>query len=188
MLLVTMKTPSPIKKNSASVPSWRSEESLATSLAQTSTDFHTTVGRRPTRISSVTVASAKDTSAPIAQSRKSHCASTLTKVVELTPGYPSSFTMPPLLSTDIIWCVSLAHCILVPIYPVETDCPSTPLAYWIHMSPFISQRRPHHLIIVFPSCTLRVCSISEVFLTRFTFRTPPMIRPPTDRHHLIRQY
>jgi hypothetical protein len=98
---------------------------------------------------------------------------------------------------DIVWTVSLAHCLLVsePVSDcltdvhrlTDTDCP-LPTHYWLHMHTFISDRRPHHLMIVFPSCTLRIGLLPDVFRTRYALRVPPWLRLPADRHHLVRRF
>jgi hypothetical protein len=77
-------------------------------------------------------------------------------------------------------------CRLVVICTLDTDCPSS---YQLSRFRFVSDRRPHYLIITFPSCTLRVCVFSDVFLTRFTLRVPSTIQPPPDaRPSLMRRF
>ena len=56
-----------------------------------------------------------------------------------------------------------------------TEKEDYPLFYFISESPYLSKRHPHHLIITLPSCTLRVLLFPDVFLSRFTLRTPPTI-------------
>src|SRR6202789_4093253 len=93
---------------------------------------------------------------------------------------PSSFWL------NILFRVSLAMCRLVLICTSDTDCPSS---YQRSRFRFISDRRPHYLIITLPSCTLRVCSFSDVLLTRFTLHVPPTIQPPPDaRPSLMRRF
>src|SRR6202789_110831 len=93
---------------------------------------------------------------------------------------PSSFWL------NILFRVSLAMCRLISICTSDTDCPSS---YQLSHFRFISDRHPHYLIITLPSCTLRVCSFSDVLLTRFTLRVPPTIQPPPDaRPSLMRRF
>src|ERR1700679_2737194 len=93
---------------------------------------------------------------------------------------PSSFWL------NILFRVSLAMCRLISICTSDTDCPSS---YQLSHFRFVSDRRPHYLIITFPSCTLCVCSFSDVFLTRFTLHVPPAIQPPPDaRPSLMRHF
>src|SRR6202789_4134246 len=111
------------------------------------------------------------------------CAAVYT--IPLPPPRSRSF-LPSSYSLDILSRASLAMCHLVSICTSDTDCPSS---YQLSHSRFISDRRPHYLIITFPSCTLRVCSFSDVFLTRFTLRVPPTIQPPPDaRPSLMRRF
>jgi hypothetical protein len=89
----------------------------------------------------------------------------------------SQFLLPSSFWLNILFRVLLAMCPLVSICTSDTDCPSS---YQLSRFRFVSDRRPHYLIITLPSCTLRVCSFSDVFLTRFTLRVPPTIQPPPD--------
>src|ERR1700677_2842368 len=102
------------------------------------------------------------------------CAAVYT--IPLPPPRSRSF-LPSSYSLDILSRASLAMCRLVSICTSDTDCPSS---YQLSHFRFISDQRPHYLIITLPSCTLCVCSFSDVFLTRFTLRVPPMIQPPPD--------
>src|ERR1700677_4938894 len=60
---------------------------------------------------------------------------------------PSSFWL------NILFRVSLAMCRLVSICTSDTDCPSS---YQLSHFRFISDRRPHYLIITLPSCITRL--------------------------------
>ena len=62
-----------------------------------------------------------------------------------------------------------------------SDCtPSRdyPLYCFVSDTLFITEDAPHHLIISLQSCTLRVCPMSSILLTRFTLRIPHTIQPP----------
>src|SRR6202789_664017 len=111
------------------------------------------------------------------------CAAVYT--IPLPPPRSRSF-LPSSYSLDILSRASLAMCRLVSICTSDTDCPSS---YQLSHFRFVSDRRPYYLIITFPSCTLRVCFFSDVFLTRFTMRVPPTIQPPPDaRPSLMRHF
>src|SRR5580658_124242 len=106
---------------------------------------------------------------------------------------PSSWFIVPV---DILWRVSVADCLFV------TDCSlymHNPLlaprfnflcTHWLHRTLFLATygRHIHHLIIVFPSSTLRVTSFTP-FLTRFRLSdAPPTIRPPAELRRLLRRF
>src|SRR6202789_2412384 len=111
------------------------------------------------------------------------CAAAYT--IPLPPPCSRSF-LPSSYLLDILSRASLAMCRLVSICTSDTDCPSS---YQLSHFHFVSDRRPHYLIVTLPSCTLRVCSFSDVFLTRFMLRVPPAIQPPPDaRPSLMRRF
>jgi hypothetical protein len=97
--------------------------------------------------------------------------------VSLAPTYPSDVHRFTIITIDILFCVSLAHCLLVPDFPLGTD---VPYAYRLSETCFLSDRRPHHLIIIFPSCTLRVHLLPDVFLSRTSLRLPLSLKPSFD--------
>jgi hypothetical protein len=68
---------------------------------------------------------------------------------------------------QIIYAVPLVNFYLVSEY--DTDCPRS---YCLASCQFLIDRRPHHLIICFPSCTLRVSPFPFVSLTRSSLMHP----------------
>jgi hypothetical protein len=102
-----------------------------------------------------------------------------------TPPLPPSylqFFLPSVFSQSILSHASLAMCRLIAICTSDTDCPSS---YQLSHFCFVSDWCPHYLIITVPSCTLCVCFFSDVFLTRFMLRVPPMIHPPPWRSSIF---
>ena len=91
------------------------------------------------------------------------------------PPYPI-YLFIDCLTTDILWKVSLAQCVLVqsdaPCSPYYLmDCLPVPNVYRLHTTLFVSDRRPHHLILVFPSVTIRAGYFSSIWLTRYGFQS-----------------
>jgi hypothetical protein len=104
----------------------------------------------------------------------------------LAPTYSSGSPRLTLIMRDIIFRVSFADCILV------TDCRLDTVLSHAHLlseTYFLSDRRPHQLIINFPHCTLSILFLSDVFLTRRTLRLPSTIKPFLDqRSSLMRHF
>jgi len=87
---------------------------------------------------------------------------------------------------DIIFRVSLADCFLVMDCLLTTDYPHH---HRMSQTRFLSDRRPHHLIIAFPHLTISVFALSDVFLTRYRLDLPSVIRPFLDeRSSLMRRF
>ena len=80
--------------------------------------------------------------------------------------FPSAFLIDVLLRASTAQSLFVLDC---------TEKGDYPLFYFISESPYLSKQRPHHLIIALPSCTLHVLLFPDVFLSRFTLRTPPTI-------------
>ena len=76
---------------------------------------------------------------------------------------------------SIIFFVALADCYLVSEY--DTDCPRS---YNCATTLFLVDARPHHLIIRFPSSTLRVAPFPTVCLSRRALQNPRTLRPLFD--------
>ena len=89
--------------------------------------------------------------------------------------------------TAIILHASVAMFRFVLDYPFDgTDLPRT---YPVSERLFLADGRPHYLICIFPSCTLRVHHFPDLFLTRFTLRVPPTFKPSVpDRRSSIRRF
>ena len=87
------------------------------------------------------------------------------------------FLFPYAYLPDVLLRASLAQSLLV--LPGTKKFPHpchAVLAEWL----YLPDRRPHHLIIALPSCTLRVLSFSSVFLTHHRLFAPPIV-PPYNR-------
>ena len=87
------------------------------------------------------------------------------------------FLFPYAYLPDVLLRASLAQSLLV--LPGTKKFPSpchAVLAEWL----YLPDRRPHHLIIALPSCTLRILSFSSVFLTHHRLFAPPIV-PPYNR-------
>src|SRR6202789_1890499 len=209
--LTTLRTPSAITSTSAAAP--------ASSAASNATSMATSAQSAPIAASPGTIVSKVEISPLPTDSSLSSCSSFISRFADCpscTISYPrcvrhlcslsySSYSLdcaavytiplPPPRSRsflpssfwlNILFRVSLAMCRLVSICTSDTDCPSS---YQLSHFRFISDRCPHYLIITLPSCTLRVCFFSDVFLTRFTLRVPPTIQPPPDaRPSLMRRF
>src|SRR6202789_1536022 len=80
--------------------------------------------------------------------------------IPLPPPRSRSF-LPSSFWLHILFRVSLAMCRLVSICTSDTDCPSS---YQLSHFRFISDRRPHYLIITFPSCTLPLQATQILYL------------------------
>ena len=76
---------------------------------------------------------------------------------------------------QIIFFVALADCYLVSEY--DTDCPHS---YNCATTMFLVDARPHHLIILFPSSTLRVAPFPNVCLSRRALQNPRTVQPLFD--------
>ena len=94
---------------------------------------------------------------------------------------------------DIVHRAALADCLLVtehPFYHVS-DCGSDyPHIHWLHNTVYLSLcRRPHYLMIILPSCTIRVCRLTMPSLNRFQLYTvPDTIKPPSSLTRLLVRY
>src|SRR5882757_1912918 len=87
---------------------------------------------------------------------------------DVSPPFPHAYLY------DVFSRASFAQTLLV------SDCtPSRdyPLYCFVSDTLFITKDAPHHLIISLQSCTLRVCPMSSILLTRFTLRVPHTIQP-----------
>ena len=96
--------------------------------------------------------------------------------------------MPPLfapLVVSIFNCASLTQSLLVSDCPFDPFDPldrsrmngpslsfPIPKFYCFATLMFFAGRRPYHLIIALPTCTLRVILLSHPFVTVHTFQTP----------------
>src|SRR6267154_2482715 len=88
---------------------------------------------------------------------------------DVSPLFPHAYLY------DVFARASFAETLLV------SDCtPSRdyPLYCFVSDTLFITEDAPHHLIISLHSCTLRVCPMSSILLTRFTLHVPLTIQPP----------
>jgi hypothetical protein len=193
-LLTTLRTPSTTDSTSATAPAL-SAVSSATSMATSALNAPTAASPgmlvSKVEISPLPAAS----SLPSCSSLISHSCSSSSpysldcSTAHTTPSLPlscSRFFLPFAFSLNILSRALLAMCRLVAICTSDTDCPSS---YQLSHFRFVSNRHPHYLIITLPSCTLCVCFFSDVFLTRFTLRIPPMIQPPPDaRPSLMRRF
>src|SRR6267154_1946027 len=89
-------------------------------------------------------------------------------VLDVSPLFPHAYLY------DVFTCASFTQTLLV------SDCtPSRdyPLYCFVSDTLFITEDAPHHLIISLHSCTLRVCPMSSILLTRFTLHVPHTIQP-----------
>jgi len=76
---------------------------------------------------------------------------------------------------QIVFFVSLADCYFVSEY--DTDYPRS---YNLATTLFLMDRRPHHLIVRFRSCTLRVCAFPTVLLGRRSLQNPRTCPSPVN--------
>jgi hypothetical protein len=106
------------------------------------------------------------------------CSFPFTCLVTLAPTYPSAVCKFTIIMPQIIFCVSLADLFFVSEY--DTDCPRS---YQVSHTMLLIDGRPHHLIVRFRSCTLRVCSFSNVWLIRRTLANPRLVQPLFDEGH-----
>ena len=95
----------------------------------------------------------------------------------LAPMYPPVHP-PPLMMAIVIIRASLVDCWLV------LDSLDFPTYYNLATTLFASDICPHYLVVYLPSITIRVCLLSDVFLSHHTIAMPPMIKPPSG----LRQY
>ena len=100
-----------------------------------------------------------------------------------SPLYPPAITHV-LFTMDIVFSASLIQCLLIPTQFSDCLPPMTPIASAL----FVSDPRPHNLIIVFPTCTLRVCLLPDLFLVRFTIRVPSELKPPPDLRRILPRF
>jgi len=87
------------------------------------------------------------------------------------------FLFPYAYILDVFLRASLAQTLFV------SDCTAArdyPLSCYLSETLFIVENAPHHLIIILPSCTLRVSPLTSIFLSRFTMDTPPTIKSQID--------
>jgi hypothetical protein len=136
------------------------------------------------RRSSASSAGATDTSAPTAPANVACGSSRSRRGWQSCKGMAhDSFRMHPhsttplyitVIPVDIVHFVSTAHCLLSPAFAM--DCPHH---LWLHHFPLgLDDPRPHHLYIVFRSCSLCVCLLPSVFFSRKCFfLAPPTIQP-----------
>ena len=85
------------------------------------------------------------------------------------------FLFPSSFAYDALARASLAQTLLV------SDCTAYrdyPLHCFLSDTLFLYEDTPHHLIILLPSCILRVCPMTSFLLTHFTFRISHTIQPP----------
>src|SRR6267154_2428451 len=97
------------------------------------------------------------------------CAAVDLPTPDVSPPFPLTFVY------DVLVRASLAQSLLVSDCTPDRDYP---LHCFISDMLFIAEDAPHHLIISLHSCTLCVCPMSSILLTRFTFRVPHMVQPP----------
>src|SRR6267154_1692453 len=97
------------------------------------------------------------------------CAAVDLPTPDVSPPFPLVFVY------DVLVRASYAQSLLVSDCTPDRDFP---LHCFISDTLFIAKDAPHHLIISLRSCTLRVCPMSSILLTRFTFRVPHMVQPP----------
>ena len=89
----------------------------------------------------------------------------------------SSYTIGPSLVPPDSFRIALAQASLtntwlVAEYSVDYPYAGRPCDYL-----FLSDRCPHNIIIVLPSCTLRIYLLPDLFLTRYMLRVPLMLEP-----------
>ena len=87
------------------------------------------------------------------------------------------FLFPFAYQYDVLIRASCAQTLLV------SDCTSDrdyPLSCFVSETLYLYEDAPHHLIILLSSCTLRVLPLIDCFVSCFTFRVPPTIKPPSD--------
>ena len=53
---------------------------------------------------------------------------------------------------------------------------------------FASDTRPHYLVVLLPSITIRMCLLSDVFLSRHMITMPPTIKPPSGLCCYLRRF
>ena len=80
---------------------------------------------------------------------------------------------------NVLLHASLAQCLLILDCTIERDYP---LYCYLSETLFLYEDAPHHLIILLSSCTLRVFPMTDVFVSRFTFRVPLTIKHHFDMH------
>jgi hypothetical protein len=97
--------------------------------------------------------------------------------------YPLSSIHSIIIPVDIVWCALLANCLLFPAYVTDT-----PIHHWLHKSLFLSDTYPHYLMIIFSTCTICVCLLFDVWISRYSLSVPPTIMPHSSLCHLIRQF
>ena len=97
------------------------------------------------------------------------CAAVDLPTPDVSPPFPLAFLY------DMLVRASYAQSLLVSDCTPDRDYP---LHCFISDTLFIAEDAPHHLIISLRSCTLRVCPMSSILLTCFTFRVPLMVQPP----------
>ena len=99
----------------------------------------------------------------------------------LAPTHPS-VRPPSLMMAIIIARASLADCWLV------SDLLDYPTYYNVATTLFASDIRPHYLVVYLPSITIRVCLLSDVFLSCHVLTVPPMMKPPSRLRRYLRRF
>ena len=99
----------------------------------------------------------------------------------LAPTHPS-VRPPPLMTAIVIARASLMDCWLV------SDSSDYPTYYNVATTLFASDIRPHYLVVLLPSITIRVCLLSDVFLSRHMIAVPPTIKPPSGLRRYLRRF
>ena len=99
----------------------------------------------------------------------------------LAPTHPS-VRLPPLMTAIVIARASLADCWLV------SDSSDYPTYYNIATTLFALDICPHYLVVLLPSITIRVCLLSDVFLSCHMIAVPPTIKPPSGLHQYLRRF
>ena len=99
--------------------------------------------------------------------------------------HPNPFFLP--LRVSILSRATLAQCFLVSDCPYDPFDPldrsigpglrfPIPRYYCFANLMFFVGRRPYYLIVVLPTCTIRISRLSHAFVTTYTFQTPRALK------------
>ena len=99
----------------------------------------------------------------------------------LAPTHPSVHPSP-LMTAIVITCASLVDSWLV------SDSSDYPTYYNLAFTLFTSDICPHYLVVLLPSITIRVCLLSDVFLSRHVLAVPSTMKPPSGLRRYLRRF